>query len=547
MAAINHELDLEAEEPLPVLLGCALRPSADEKKASDEKSSDEKATVMELQSNVSTLTPDSNDSAMEKSEPEDAPTSQKQVWAMNATLLLLVWAVVFIILMPKCFGKEQDCQHPGLPGGSVFDVLLVLVVGFSGGYLVLKTSGLPALLGMLIAGYVLKNQMAQLGGISAGLNSTIRNMALAMIMLRAGMGLDLNKLRESAATTTLLSFVPCLGEATTIAFIARLFFPSLSLPFAFMLGFCIADVSPAVTTPILLDFMSRGLGEKKGIPGVLLAAGSVNSVVAIVLYSICWEFAWTDSVSPEKLAEIVAVKLVVQIVGVGGIAGYVIGRMLEFGWRYTANTNQRFLLTFLVSLITLFGFKHVGMGGGGTLALVTLGATLQHRVNDQSLTQPVDDIMAMIWSKAGSVMLFTLLGASVDQSKLGASVLLPAAAIVIIGLAGRLLTVFGCSMMVARDWNLQERAFALVAQCPKATVQAALATVALDHVNGLIASGTLAAGSPETLQFLETANMILTTAVLSIMMTAPTFAVVMVVCGNKWLAPRAAEDCTEQV
>jgi NhaP-type Na+/H+ or K+/H+ antiporter len=467
--------------------------------------------------------------------------AETKVWVIEASLVLLVWAVVvllawavmYFVLMPKCFGS-RDCQHPGLPGGLVFDILAVLVLGFLGGHGINKTTGLPPLLGMLIAGYVLKNLLGQLDGIPAKTNSTLRNMALAIIMLRAGMGLNLKKLRENSVTTILLSFVPCVCEAATIAFVARFFFPSLSLPFAFMLGFCIADVSPAVTTPILLDFMSQNLGENKGIPSVLLAAGSVNSVVAIVLYSVCWEFAWTDSVSTDKLVEIITVKLILQIVGIGGMAGFILGRITEFGWRCTSSDIERFLLTFLVAMCSLFGFKHIGMGGGGTLAVVTLGATLQNTMQDQDIIKPVSDIMAKIWQMVGSVMLFTLLGASVNQSKLDANMLVMAASIIVIGLIGRSISVVGTTALM-RDWNMKERAFAVVAQCPKATVQAALATVALDFVNEMIATGKFDANSQFTQNALETSNMILTTAVLSIIITAPTFAVLMVICGNKWL------------
>merc|ERR1719359_409485 len=122
------------------------------------------------------------------------------------------------------------------------------------------------------------------------MNSILRNVALAIIMLRAGMGLDLQKLKESSMSTMILAVVPCLGEATTIAVFGKLLWPSMSWAFCFMLGFCIADVSPAVTTPILLELMDKKRGVKKGVPTILLAAGSVNSVIAIVFYSITTAF-----------------------------------------------------------------------------------------------------------------------------------------------------------------------------------------------------------------------------------------------------------------
>merc|ERR1719267_131552 len=117
-------------------------------------------------------------------------------------------------------------------------------------------------------GFLLKNVIPdQLNGLSAGLNSMLRSVALANII-----------------------------------------FPGMSWPFCFMLGFCIADVSPAVTTPILLDLNIQKRGTKKGVPTILLAAGSVNSVMAIVFYKIVEEFAWTGSISPENIISIVGIK-----------------------------------------------------------------------------------------------------------------------------------------------------------------------------------------------------------------------------------------------
>jgi len=374
----------------------------------------------------------------------------------------------------------------------------------------------------------------QLDGLSATLNSTLRNVALAIIMLRAGMGLNIAKLRESSFTTALLATGPCCAEAATIALVAKFIFPVMSTPFCFMLGFCIADVSPAVTTPIFLDFMDQGIGTKKGIPTILLAAGSVNSVVAIVLYSVVNEFAWTDDVSPAKLAEIIGVKLVAQIVGVGAIAGYLFGRGCEYCWRWARNEYERFFILFLTALFILFGFKTIGMGGGGTLAVLTCGATLQNTLKDADCSKPVSDIMATLWQNCGAVMLFTLLGASVDQTKLEMSKVFLGAAVIIIGLAGRGLATFGCASLI-REWNAKEKAFAMVSWCPKATVQAALATVSLDLVNKKIADGAWAIDDPYTQDMLERANVILTTAVLSIIMTAPLFAVLMSYTGPRWL------------
>merc|ERR1712046_24826 len=203
--------------------------------------------------------------------------------------------------------------------------------------------GLPPLFGQLVVGFMLKNVIPdQLNGLGAGLNSMLRSIALAIIMLRAGLGLDFAMLRKSSLSTMILSTCPCIGEATTIAVLSNILFPGMSWAFCFMLGFCIADVSPAVTTPILLDLNIQKRGTKKGVPTILLAAGSVNSVMAIVFYKIVEEFAWTADISAENLAEIVGVKFFLQVFGIGGCAGWVMGKFCRFCWHLTEDKHARF-------------------------------------------------------------------------------------------------------------------------------------------------------------------------------------------------------------
>merc|ERR1712070_1129426 len=235
---------------------------------------------------------------------------------VNMMLVTLLFSVVYCMLKPKCKAGDE-CIHPGLPGGTVFDLLEVLVCGILGGKLV-ATVGLPPLLGQLLMGFLLKNVIPdQLNGLSSGLNSMLRSIALAIIMLRAGLGLDFAMLRKSSVSTLFLATGPCIGEATTIAVLANMIFPAMSWPFCFMLGFCIADVSPAVTTPILLDLQLQKRGTKKGVPPILLAAGSVNSVMAIVFYKIVEEFAWTGDITPAGIVSIIGVKFFLQVFGIG--------------------------------------------------------------------------------------------------------------------------------------------------------------------------------------------------------------------------------------
>lgn len=446
----------------------------------------------------------------------------------SVILISLLFSVVYCMLKPKCKVGEE-CVHPGLPGGTVFDLLEILICGIVGGKLVANV-GLPPLFGQLMMGFLLKNVIPdQLNGLSAGLNSMLRSVALAIIMLRAGLGLDFAMLRKSSVSTLFLSTGPCIGEATTIAVLSHMIFPAMSWPFCFMLGFCIADVSPAVTTPILLDLNIQKRGTKKGVPTILLAAGSVNSVMAIVFYKIVEEFAWSGNISPENIVSIVGVKFFLQVFGIGGVCGWIMGKFTRFCWHLTEDKNARFAIMFLMAMLTLFGFKQIGMSGGGTLAVLMMGTTIHNSLSEEELEtveKPVGGILGMAWSNCGAVLLFTLLGASLDASKLSPQLVGMGVLLVVLGLVGRSITLF-FTLFLFPQWGVKEKLYSMVSWCPKATVQAALATAALDFITVQIKSGVFSETDPVVLQYIDNAMVILTTAILSIIMTAPLFAVLM--------------------
>lgn len=172
------------------------------------------------------------------------------------------------------------------------------------------------------------------------------------------------------------------------------------------------------------------------------------------------------------------------------------------------------------------------------MACLTFGAAFQHSVNENGFadTKRVQEMIAAVWSKLGSVLLFTLLGASIDQSKLDPVLVAWAALTILVGLVGRSCATFA-SCACLRDWNTKERAFAVVSWCPKATVQAALASRALDYVQANVAQGVdRFVNDPNYVETMtERSEVILTTAVLSIIMTAPLFAVLMSITGERWL------------
>ena len=204
---------------------------------------------------------------------------------VNMALLFLGLGMVFLLLNPSSARLWADQMsvgmHAGFFGGPVFDLIILCVLANLGGQIVARM-GLPPLAGMLLMGFVLRQaQCTQ--GITSLLNSKVRDVALAVIMARAGLGLDLGRLWTERGITTALSTIPMLVEASTIA-LTSWATGALPLSWGLLLGFIIADVSPAVTVPLLMEFEEAGYGADKGIPSILLAASGLNSVAAIVGY-----------------------------------------------------------------------------------------------------------------------------------------------------------------------------------------------------------------------------------------------------------------------
>merc|ERR1712125_99729 len=239
------------------------------------------------------------------------------------------------------------------------------------------------------------------------------------------------------------------------------------------------------------------------------------------------EFAWTGDISPETIVSIIGIKFFLQVFGIGGVAGWIMGKFVRACWYLTEDKTARFAIMFLMAMLTLFGFKQIGMSGGGTLAVLMMGTTIHNSLSEEEIATvetPVGDILGAAWSKCGAVLLFTLLGASLDASKLSPALVGMGVLLVILGLVGRSITLF-FTLFLFPQWGAKEKIYSMISWCPKATVQAALATAALDHISMQVTIGEMTEGTPEYEQYYDNAMVILTTAVLSIIMTAPLFAV----------------------
>ena len=382
---------------------------------------------------------------------------------------------------------------------------------------------LPGLLGMLLLGVVCGPHLLNLlepGFLQASYD--LRMIALIIILLRAGFELSRDVLNRVGLQALLMSFIPGILEGSTIALLGPAFLPLTHLEAA-MLGFIIAAVSPAVVVPMMIGFIEQKKGADKGIPTMILAAAALDDVIAIVIFSVLLGF-YTGS-SGSILVKLAGIPVsILTGIAVGFLVGWILLRMFE---RFNPRATKRTLIIIAISVV-LMRLQHVldayGIPFAALLAVMATGFLILER--REHMAHEISSKLGKLWIFA-SIMLFTLVGAQVDvvlAFKSG----LAGLGLIACGLAARsagvLLSLTGSAL------DRRERLFAVVSYWPKATVQAAIGSVPLMvmKANGL-----------------DTApgEIILATAVLSIVVTAPLGAVAIRFVGERVLLPAADDQC----
>lgn len=369
---------------------------------------------------------------------------------------------------------------------------LIFLVGMSLGWIVTRLR-LPSLLGMLLTGillgpYVLNLMDASILGISADL----RQLALIIILTRAGLSLNLEDLKKVGRPAVLLCFVPACFEMVGMILLApRLL--GISVLDAAIMGAVVAAVSPAVIVPKMLRLMELGYGARHSIPQMILAGASVDDVFVIVMFTAFTGLAQGGTVSPATFVQI-PVSIVTGI-AFGLLAGVAFGAVYR-----RIHVRDSVKVVVLLSLSFLFVALENAVKGivpfSGLLAVMSCGIAINRRRPE--LAARLSGKYNRLWV-AAEVLLFVLVGATVDIGYAAAAGV--AAVLVVLGaLVFRMAGVFVCLLHTALD--RKERLFCMLAYTPKATVQAAIGSVPLSLGLGC-------------------GQIVLTVAVLAILITAP--------------------------
>ena len=378
----------------------------------------------------------------------------------------------------------------------LFSLSLILIIGFSLSG-ILNRIKIPGLIGMIFTGVLLGPHMLDLISPEIlGISADLREIALIVILVRAGLSIDMSDLRKAGRPALLMCFVPATFEIAAVTYLAPLLL-GVSYIEAAIMGCVLAAVSPAVIVPRMIHLMETGYGKKSRIPQIIMAGASVDDIYVIVLFT-----AFLGMYRGEGFSASTLVSVPVSILS-GVIMGAVTGIILVSIFK---NIHMRDTVKVLIILSIAFMFVSIEdflnpfFPVSGLLAVMSLGCSILRSY--EILAKRLMGKFSKIWVGA-EILLFVLVGAQVDISYLaGAGI-----SSVLLILAALSLRIIGVSLSLAgTSLSLKERLFCSIAYIPKATVQAAIGAVPL--------SAGVGAG-----------NTILTVAVLAIIISAPVGAI----------------------
>lgn len=381
---------------------------------------------------------------------------------------------------------------------------LIFLVGLSMAFICRKIK-LPRIIGMLITGialgpFVLDLLDPQILGIS----SELRQTALIIILIKAGLSLNISDLKKVSRPAVLMSFLPALFEIGAFVLLAPRLLHITLLDSAIM-GAVLAAVSPAVVVPRMVQLMDENCGTDKQIPQLILAGASLDDVFVIVLFSTFINMAQGGSA---KIMDFVNIPISI-ILGIllGAAFGFVLAFLFELAHKRGNSMRQSIKTIILLGAAFLLMAIETWLEGtvsiSGLLAVMSMACVIQLRCRKEVS----DDLSAKygrLWL-AAEVILFVLVGAAVDiryTLQAGAMAVL----VIFIALIFRSVGVLVC--LIGTKLNRKEKLYCIIAYLPKATVQAAIGSV------------PLSLGLP-------CGNIVLSVAVLSILITAPLGAILM--------------------
>lgn len=375
---------------------------------------------------------------------------------------------------------------------------LIFIVGLAMAAICKKVK-LPRIIGMLVTGVILGPYVLDfLDPSILSISSELRKIALIIILLKAGLSLNLADLKKVGRPAVLMSFVPASFEILGYVLFAPLVL-GINHTEAAVMGAVLGAVSPAIVVPRMVELNEKKYGTSKSIPQLILAGASCDDVFVIVLFTAFTSMAQGGSVSALDFLNI-PVSIVLGV-ALGALTGFLLALFFETAFAHNnmiRNSTKVIIILGVSFLLVAIESRIEGIVSvSGLLAVISMACVIKQK-STESVSKRLSEKFGKLWI-AAEVILFVLVGAAVDiRYTLVAG--LSAIGMIFIALAFRSVGVWIC--MLETKLNFKERIFCMIAYLPKATVQAAIGSV------------PLAMG-------LSCGRIVLSVAVMAIIITAP--------------------------
>lgn len=286
-------------------------------------------------------------------------------------------------------------------------IATILLLGLFGGWIFQKIK-LPSLLGMIIVGIIISPYALNLIDESVlTISSDIRQIALVIILTRAGLSLDISDLKKVGRPAVLLCFLPACVEIIGTIILAPIIF-GISVLESAIIGSVIAAVSPAVVVPRMIRLINEGYGKRNSIPQLILAGASVDDVFVIVIFTALTSLASTGTVSAMSFMQIPIFIVLGVLLGVG------VSLILSvFFKKVQTNDTVKVIIMLGISFLILELQNRLEniVSVSGLLAIMSMGIVLKQK--QAVLSSKLSEKYNKLWIGA-EIFLFVLVGATID-------------------------------------------------------------------------------------------------------------------------------------
>lgn len=420
-------------------------------------------------------------------------------------VVLVLSAVIFLI-------QPEAVWPPSIPAA----LLVLWIVSFIAGRF-FSFLRIPPLLGILVSGIVLRNTAAASVVepiLSPQCGSTIRCVGLANILMIAGLEIDTSALRRMGSACLRLTVLPGVSEAFAMAFMGHWVF-GMPISLSLTMGFIIGAVSPAVVVTGMFDLQKRGYGIKHGIPSLVVAAASLDDVVALSGFSMAGGAAFSENKHWYQGALNGPINMVL---------GFAAG-VMAFGLVFLSHKCPQFkkegpLLLLSTGLLLLYLLRSISYECAGFLGCITMcSAARSFGESDRALK-----LALICWNRFSEPLLFGLIGFAFDFKAIPPNTI-PRSCLVVVLCVCFVRVPMAYFAVCGTEMTFREKFFVALVWMPKATVQAALGSLPLE----------MALRSNMSENYTRWGGEILTTSVISILITAPIGLLAIQFLGPVWL------------